>query len=160
MGVIILMTRVSRSLSRNLRVKNRISDTIFPKSHGIPKRRVWKRLKGKNPEGKDFQKLFRRKQSSAKISRNCLKSSKSDILHLLRNLLRYLQRTFFVPRNFQMFLPFAFLPSGSFRRVHIKTAQQHASKVRVLRRFSRLLSRRFQEGFLGGVLQWGFDSKL
>ena len=38
----------------------------------------WKRLKGKNPEGKNFRKLRRRKQSSAKISqisRNTLKSS-------------------------------------------------------------------------------------
>ena len=39
----------------------------------------WKRLKGDNPEGKNFRKLPRRKQSSAKISkisRNALKSSK------------------------------------------------------------------------------------
>ena len=38
----------------------------------------WKRLKGKNPEGKNFRKLLRRKQSSAKISkisRNTIKSS-------------------------------------------------------------------------------------
>ena len=30
---------------------------------------LWKRLKGKNPEGKNFRKLLRRKQSSAKISK-------------------------------------------------------------------------------------------
>ena len=39
---------------------------------------IWKRLKGKNPEGKNFRKLLRRKQSSAKISkisRNTIKSS-------------------------------------------------------------------------------------
>ena len=59
----------------------------------------WKRLKGKNPEGKNFRKLLRRKQSSAKISkisRNTLKSSKSDIFYLLRNLLR----TFFSSAKF------------------------------------------------------------
>ena len=79
---------------------------------------IWKRLKGKNPEGKNFRKLLRRKQSSAKISkisRYAIKSSKSDIFYLLRNLLKYLLRTFFLPRSFQKFLPFAFLPSGSFR---------------------------------------------
>ena len=78
----------------------------------------WKRLKGRNPEGKNFRKLLRRKQSSAKISkisRNTIKSSKSDIFYLLRNLLKYLLRTFFLPRSFQKFLPFAFLSSGSFR---------------------------------------------
>ena len=78
----------------------------------------WKRLKGKNPEGKNFRKLPRRKQSSAKISkisRNTIKSRKSDLFYLLRNLLKYLLRTFFLPRSFQKFLPFAFLPSGSFR---------------------------------------------
>ena len=59
--------------------------------------KAWKRLKGRNPEGKNFRKLLRRKQSSAKISkisRNTLKSSKSDIFYLLRNLLRYLLGTF------------------------------------------------------------------
>ena len=63
----------------------------------------WKRLKGKNPEGKNFRKLLRRKQSSAKISkisRNALKSSKSDIFYLLRNLLKYLLRTFFSSAKF------------------------------------------------------------
>ena len=38
----------------------------------------WKRLKGKNPESKNFRKLLRRKQSSAKISkisRNGIKAS-------------------------------------------------------------------------------------
>ena len=64
---------------------------------------VWKRLKGKNPEGKNFRKLLRRKQSSAKISkisRNTIKSSKSDIFYLLRNLLKYLLRTFFSSTKF------------------------------------------------------------
>ena len=78
----------------------------------------WKRLKGKDPEGKNFRKPLRRKQSSAKISkisRNALKSSKSDIFYLLKNLLKYLLRTFFLPRSFQKFLPFASLPSGSVR---------------------------------------------
>ena len=63
----------------------------------------WKRLKGKNPGGKNFRKLLRRKQSSAKISkvsRNTLKSSKSDIFYLLRNLLKYLLRTFFSSAKF------------------------------------------------------------
>ena len=63
----------------------------------------WKRLKGKNAEGKNFRKLLRRKQSSAKISkisRNTLKSSKSDIFYLLRNLLKYLLRTFFSSARF------------------------------------------------------------
>ena len=78
----------------------------------------WKRLKGKNPEGKTFQRLLRRKQSSTKISkmsRNYLRSSQSDIFHLLRNLLEYLLQTFFLPRSFQMYLTFAFLAFGSFR---------------------------------------------
>ena len=63
------------------------------------KNAYWTRLKGKNPEGKNFRKLLRRKQSSAKISktsRNTLKSSKSDILYLLRNLVR----TFFSSAKF------------------------------------------------------------
>ena len=63
----------------------------------------WKRLKGKNPEGKNFRKLLRRKQSSAKISkisRNTVKSSQSDIFYLLRNLLKYLLRTFFSSAKF------------------------------------------------------------
>ena len=78
----------------------------------------WKRLKGKNPEGKNFRKLLRRKPYSAKISkifRNTTKSSKNDIFYLLRNLLKYLPRRCFLPRSFQKFLPFAFLPSGSFQ---------------------------------------------
>ena len=64
---------------------------------------IWKGLQGKNPEGKNFRKLLRRKQSSAKIwkiSRNTLKSSKSDIFYLLRNLLKYLLRTFFSSAKF------------------------------------------------------------
>ena len=63
----------------------------------------WKRLKGQNPEGKNFRKLLRRKQSSAKISkisRNTIKSSKSDIFYLPRNLLNYLLRTFFSSAKF------------------------------------------------------------
>ena len=75
----------------------------------------WKRLKGKNPEGKNFRKLLRRKQSSAKISkisRNTLKSSKSEIWETFWNIFC---EHFFLPRSFQKFLPFAFLPSGSFR---------------------------------------------
>ena len=79
---------------------------------------LWKRLKGNNPEGKNFRKLLRRKRSSAKssrISRNTLKSNKNDIFYLLWNPLKYLLRTFFLPRSFQKFLPFAFLPSGPFR---------------------------------------------
>ena len=63
----------------------------------------WKRLKGKKPEGKNFRELLRRKQSSAKISkisRNTIKSSKSDIFYLLRNLLKYLLRTFFSSAKF------------------------------------------------------------
>ena len=78
--------------------------------------RTWKRLKGKNPQGKNFRKLLRRKLSSAmisKISRNTIKSSKGDIFYLLRNIFC---EHFLLPRSFQKFLPFAFLPSGSFRR--------------------------------------------
>ena len=62
---------------------------------------VWKRLKGKNPEGKHFRKLLRRKQSSARIlmiSRNTLKSNRtcrSDICYLLRDLLTCLLRPCF-----------------------------------------------------------------
>ena len=58
---------------------------------------VWKRLKAENPEGKNFRKLLRRKQSSAKISkisRNTLKASESDIFYLMKHLLKYLLRTF------------------------------------------------------------------
>ena len=67
-------------------------------SHDVPQTVVttsWKRLKAKNPEGKNFRKLLRRKQSSAKVSEisgNTLKSSKSDIVYRLRNLLKYLLR--------------------------------------------------------------------
>ena len=63
----------------------------------------WKRLKGKNPEGKNFRKLLRRKLSSAeisRISRNTIKSSQSDIFYLQRNLLKYLLRTFFSSAKF------------------------------------------------------------
>ena len=80
----------------------------------------WKRLKGKNPEGKNFRKLLRRKQSSAKISkisRNTIKSSKSDIFYLLRKSSEISSANcFFLLRSLQKFLPFAFLPSGSFRK--------------------------------------------
>ena len=41
------------------------------------------------------------------------------MVYLLRNLLKYLLRTVFLPRSFQKFLPFAFLPSGSFRTMQI-----------------------------------------
>ena len=54
---------------------------------------LWKRLKGKTQRVETSGKLLRRKQSSAKISkisRNTLKSNKSDIFYLLRNLLKYL----------------------------------------------------------------------
>ena len=73
----------------------------------------WKRLKGKN-----FRELLRRKPSSekiSKISRNSLRSNKNNIAYLLRNLMKCLLRTFFFRKVFQKFLPFAFLPSGSFR---------------------------------------------
>ena len=46
----------------------------------------WKRLKGKNQEGRHFGKLLRRKQSSAKISkisRDALESSEGVIVYLL-----------------------------------------------------------------------------
>ena len=68
-----------------------------------PGNQSWKRLKGKNPEGKNFRRLLRRKQSSAKISkisRTTLKSGKRDIFYLLRNLLKYLPRTFFSSAKF------------------------------------------------------------
>ena len=76
---------------------------------------TWKWLKGKNPEGKNFWILLRRKQSSAKkskISRNTLKSTKSDIFSLLQNLLKYLLRTlsFFLLRSFQKFCPLRLNP--------------------------------------------------
>ena len=75
-------------------------------------------LKGKEPEGKNFRKLLRRPHSStkiSKISRNTLKSSTSDLFYLLKNLLKYLLRTFLLPRSFQKFLSSAFLPRSSFR---------------------------------------------
>ena len=53
----------------------------------LPGYNTWKGLKGKKPEGKNFRKLLRRKQSSAKISkisRNTLKPSESDIVYLLK----------------------------------------------------------------------------
>ena len=75
---------------------------------------AWKRLKGKNPEGKNFRKLLRRKQPSAKIAKIYSKYSKfqckSDIFNLLRDLLKYLPRTFFLPRSFQNFFPLRFYP--------------------------------------------------
>ena len=71
---------------------------------------IWKRPKGKNQEGKNFLKLLRRKQSSAKISKI------SDIFYPLKDLLKHLLQIFFSPRSFQKFLPLAFLPSGSFRQ--------------------------------------------
>ena len=64
-------------------------------------------LRVKTQRVKNFRKLLRRKQSSAKISkisRNTLRSRESAIFYLLKYLLR----------SFQKFLPFAFLPSGSF----------------------------------------------
>ena len=70
---------------------------------------------GKNPEGKNFRKLLRRKQSSTKISnisRNTIKSSKSEIWEIFWNIFC---EHFFLPRSFQKFLPFAGLTSGSFR---------------------------------------------
>ena len=73
---------------------------------------IWKRLKGKNPEGKNFRKHLRRKLWSAKISkiaRNTLKSSQSDIFDLLRNLLKYLLR-FFFREIFRSFRPLHFDP--------------------------------------------------
>ena len=83
------------------RVLTNCRDVFF--SRPLPAVPFWKRLKGKNPEGKNFRKLLRRKQSSAKISkisRNTRKSSKSDIFYLLRNLLKYLPRTFFSSAKF------------------------------------------------------------
>ena len=74
----------------------------------------WKRLKGRNTESKNFRKLLRRKQSSAKISkisRNTINSSKSDIFYLLRNLLKYLLRTFSSSAKFsEVFCPLRFYP--------------------------------------------------
>ena len=77
----------------------------------------------KNPEGKNFQKLLRRKQSSAKISkisRNTIKSSKDDIFCHLKIFLKYLLRTFFSSRAvFKSFYPLSFHPlalSGRYLR--------------------------------------------
>ena len=93
---------------------------------------IWKRLKGKNPEGKNFRKLLRRKQSSAKISkisRNTIKSSKSEIWEIFWNIFC---EHFFLPRSFQKFLPFVFLPSGSFRVIVSFSICSHLSQfVRV-----------------------------
>ena len=72
---------------------------------------------GKSPEDKNFQKLLRRKLTCRKDFEDIQtysKSSESDIFYLLRSLLKYLLRTFFLPQSFQKFLPFAFLSSGSF----------------------------------------------
>ena len=84
-----------------------------------PRPQSWKRLKGKNPEGKNFRKLLRRKRSSAKISKiskntiNPVKVISSIFWEIFWNIFR---EHFFLPRSFQKFLPFAFLPSGSFRQ--------------------------------------------
>ena len=80
---------------------------------------VWKRLKGKNPEGKNFRKLLRRKQSSAKDFEDIQKYYKIQQKVRSEKSSEYLLRTFFLPRSFQKFLPFAFLPSGSFRYVYV-----------------------------------------
>ena len=99
------------STIRNRRYGNSVSTpeaTLAEPSRILSKREAdtefhWKRLKGKNPEGKNFRKLLRRKQSSAKISkisRNTINSSKSEIFYLLRNLLKYLLRTFFSSAKF------------------------------------------------------------
>ena len=92
----------------------------------------WKRLKGKNREGKNSRKPLRRKQSSTKISRisrNTLKSSKSDIVYLLRNLLKYLLRTFFFFREvFRSFCPLRFYPIALSDRSHPKTLALYSRK--------------------------------
>ena len=71
-------------------------------------------MRVKTQRVKIFRKLLRRKQSSAKISkisRNTLKSSKNDILYLLRNLLKYLLRTFFSSAKFsEVFALLRFYP--------------------------------------------------
>ena len=51
----------------------------------------------------------------SKISRSTAKPSRSDIFHLLNNLLKYLQRTCFLRRSFLKFLPLVFLSFGPFR---------------------------------------------
>ena len=94
------------SKAQATQVKNSIWNFVF-----VWKQQQFLQLKGKNPEGKDFRKLLRRKQSSAKISkisRNDLKASKSEVFYLLGNLSKYVLRTFFLPRSFQKCLPFAF----------------------------------------------------
>ena len=78
----------------------------------------WKRLEGKNPQGKNFRKLLRSKQSSAKISkisRHTLKSSESDMLLSSEKSSETSSANIFL-RSLPKFLPFAFVPSGSFRQ--------------------------------------------
>ena len=90
----------------------------------------WKRLKGENPEGKYFWVKTQRVNTSENFSEesnlprrfrrypeNSIKSSKRYIFYLLRNLLKYLLRTFFSSAKFsEVFYPLRFLPSGSFRQ--------------------------------------------
>ena len=79
---------------------------------------TWKRLKGKNAEVKHFRKLQRRKQSSmkiSKISRNTLNSSVKVISSIFWEIFwNIFYELLVLLRSFQKFLPFAFLPSGSF----------------------------------------------
>ena len=78
--------------------------------------------KGKNPEGKNFRKLLRRKQSSAKISkisRNTIKSSvkvRSEKSSEISS-----ANIFSFPRSFQRFLPFAFFYPLALSDQKIKT---------------------------------------
>ena len=71
----------------------------------------WKRLKGKNQTlrtSENFSEESNLPQRFEDIQKY-FKSSKSDIFYLLRNLLKYLLRTFFFREKFsQKFLPFAF----------------------------------------------------
>ena len=106
-----------------------------PRIGKVPKkvlRKVWKRLKGKYPEAKNFRKLLKRKQSSAKISkisRNTFKSRKSDIFYLLGNLLKYLLRTFYLPRNFQKFLSSGFLDFRSHGKISNKGSIGNSQRI-------------------------------
>ena len=102
---------VWRVLSRSAKISSRrhhkLERATWLLRRQKPNANFWKWLK-ESPEDKNFRKPLRRKQPSAKIlkiSRNTLKSGRSDIFYLLRHHLKY-------PRSFRSFLPFAFFPSA------------------------------------------------
>ena len=94
--------KVPRPFPKHHNQRDSSGDFVIP-AEPTPPALTCKRFEGQNPEGKSFRKLLRREQSSAKISkisRNTLKSSKSDIFYLLRNVLKYHLPTFLSSAKF------------------------------------------------------------